>query len=461
MNNSKEKLILFTRYPIPGKAKTRLIPKLGEEGAARLQEIMTGLTVLNSRCFSAASGVNLEIRFDGASKKNMLQWLGKGLEFYHQGGGDLGQRMNRAFNKAFQSGYERVVVIGCDCPQIDDKILSAAFEALKDNDMAIGPAFDGGYYLIGLRKPVPELFIDIDWGIESVFERTITIAKAENIKVAQLQKYSDVDCPQDIALCRNMGLLNFGSESISIIIAALNEEASIQKIISIALEGTLEVIVADGGSQDNTVELAQQAGASTLDIPYGRACQFNSAALKAKGDILLFLHADTILPHEFAEAVIQTVKYHKFAAGAFRLGIDSKGIGIHFIETAVNLRSRLLKLPYGDQALFVTKDTFLRMGGFADMPIMEDFEFIKRLRQRGCIITLDKKVQTSARRWLHLGVIRTTMINQLMIAGYKIGISPENLAGFYYNQKKRYLKINTVRKDTEHESIILRTERSR
>jgi rSAM/selenodomain-associated transferase 2/rSAM/selenodomain-associated transferase 1 len=436
MNNSKEKLILFTRYPVPGKAKTRLIPELGDEGAASLQEVMTGLVVLNSRCYAAHADANIEIRFDGVSEKKMRQWLGKGLEFNHQGDGNLGQRMNRAFQQAFQSGYERVVVIGCDCPQINDKYILAAFDALKENDMVIGPAVDGGYYLIGLRKPVPELFTCIGWGTETVFERTMAIAQDEKLKIAKLQKLSDVDCPQDLTLCRDMGLLNSDSDSISIIIAALNEESHIQNTVSITLDGAREVIVSDGDSQDNTAKLAQQAGASTLIVPHGRACQLNTAALQAKGDILLFLHADTLLPQKYAEAVIEIVKSPEFAAGAFRLGIDSNGFGIRLVEMAANLRSLLLKLPYGDQALFMTKNTFLRMGGFADMPIMEDYELVKRLQQRGRIVTLGKQVQTSARRWLHLGVFRTTMINQLMIAGYKIGISPENLAGFYYNQKR-------------------------
>ena len=462
MNISKEKLILFTRYPVPGKAKTRLIPELGENGAADLQEIMTGLAVLNARCFSAVSGTDIEMRFEGAGKTKMCRWLGKGIKFRCQGKGDLGQRMNRAFTNAFEEGCERVVIIGCDCPQIDRKCLSAAFNALKNNDIVIGPATDGGYYLIGLTKPVPEIFMNINWGTDSVFQQTITIAEDKRLKTAQLHKLSDIDRPQDLDLCRDMNLLTSSPvNNISVIIAALNEQSHIQKTIAAASDGAGEVIVADGGSQDNTIELAGLADAKTLNVPYGRACQLNTAALGAKGDILLFLHADTILPPHYAKAVIETVEISGFSAGAFRLTIDSNALGVRLIEKAVNFRSGLLKLPYGDQSLFMTKDTFLRIGGFADMPIMEDFEMVKRLQRRGRVITISKSVKTSARRWLQLGVLRTTIVNQLVIAGFKIGISPLKLAGFYRNQKKRYHKIKSKRKDVQNEPTLLRTERSR
>ncbi|MBW8016502.1 MAG: DUF2064 domain-containing protein [Planctomycetes bacterium] len=457
MHCKKEKLILFTRYPVAGKTKTRLIPELGREDAARLQEIMTGYAVLNARCYGALSGVQIEICYDGASKRNMHRWLGNGLEFIRQGDGDLGQRMNRAFDRAFQAGYECVVIMGCDCPQIDVKCLSEAFDALKENDVTIGPAMDGGYYLIGLSKPVEKLFADINWGSEFVFDQTLAVIESEKLKVTKLEKLSDVDCPEDLTLCCDLGFLKSDSRTISVIIAALNEKDHIQKTVSIALQGVSEVIVADGGSLDETLKLAQQSGAQTINVPYGRPSQLNTAALQAKGDILLFLHADTELPDDFAMTMIKAVKSPKFAAGAFRLGIDSKGAGIRVIEAAANLRSRLLKLPYGDQAVFMTKDTFFRVGGFSDMPIMEDYELIKRLQKRGRIITLDKQVKTSARRWLQLGILRTTVTNQFLIAGYKLGISPMKLAVLYRNHKKRHSK-NTKRKDPKNESTILRAE---
>jgi rSAM/selenodomain-associated transferase 2/rSAM/selenodomain-associated transferase 1 len=458
MNDPKEKLILFTRYPVPGKAKTRLIPELGEEGASKLQEIMTGYAVLNARCYAACSDAEIEIRIDGGSKGNMRRWLGDCLDYVSQGDGDLGQRMDRAFRRAFQDGFERVVLIGCDCPDNDAENISAALEALKQNDMVIGPALDGGYYLIGLRAYTAELFTGIPWGHQSVLEQTLAIAHSNGLNIKHLQPFSDVDLPEDVSMCRKRGLLAADVQTVSVIIPTLNEGSNIQTIVSSVLDDVLEVIVADGGSRDNTVELAYQAGASVLTVPHGRAAQLNTAALRAKGDVLLFLHADTLLPETFYCDIIDSLKSPNVAAGAFGLGIDSDRMGLRFVERLANLRSRLLKLPYGDQALFMTKHTFLRSGGFSNMPIMEDYELIQRLKRRGRIVTLDKHVLTSARRWIQLGVIRTSITNQLMVAGYTLGISPDRLASFYRNQKKRHHKINTQRKAAQNESTLLRAK---
>lgn len=461
MNSSKEKLILFTRYPVPGKAKTRLIPEMDEKGAADLQEIMTGFAVLNARCFSTFTGVDIEVSYEGANKSNMLTWLGKGVEYNKSGKGDLGQRMYSAFEDTFRSGYKRTVVIGCDCPMIDTDCLSEAFSALKNNDMVIGPATDGGYYLIGLKKPAPQLFTRIDWGTDSVYRQTIAIAQDLKFKTIQLTELSDVDTPEDLSVCRDMKLINANSaNTISVIIATLNEQQNIQETIKTALKGSLETIVADGGSRDDTVELAQKAGAFVFTASCTRAGLLNTAARKASGDILLFLHADTILPKHYAQIVMDVIAKSAVSVGAFSLGIDSNAAGIRFVEKAANLRSSLLKLPYGDQALFMTRDTFLRIGGFADMPIMEDYELVKRLGKRGNIKTLPEKVETSARRWLKLGVLRTTLINQLMIAGFKMGISPKKLANLYRNHRARYSKNYHKRKDTKDDSTLLRTERS-
>ncbi|MHC5084658.1 MAG: TIGR04283 family arsenosugar biosynthesis glycosyltransferase [Planctomycetota bacterium] len=458
MNRPKEKLILFTRYPVPGQVKTRLIPELGNDGAADLQEIMTGMTVLSARSCAAAGNCAVELCYEGGSKKKMRQWLGDGLDYAAQGDGDLGQRMNRAFRRAFQDGFRHVVLIGCDCPDNDSVNLSAAFEALKQNDMVIGPALDGGYYLIGLGSYVAELFSGIPWGHQSVLEETLAVARCNELNIKHLPPFSDVDRPEDVSICQKQGLLAADVQTISVIIPALNESLTIQTVVSEIFNDVLEVIVADGGSRDTTVELAHQAGASVLTVPHGRAAQLNAAALRAQGDVLLFLHADTLLPKPFYRDIFEAVKNPNVAAGAFSLGIDSDQAGIRFVERFANLRSRLLKLPYGDQGLFMSKNILLRSGGFSNMPIMEDYELVQRLQRRGRIVTLDKHVLTSARRWSQLGVMRTSMINQLMVAGYKLGISPERLAGFYRHQKNRHLKSNTQRKATQNESTLLRAK---
>lgn len=219
---------------------------------------------------------------------------------------------------------------------------------------------------------------------------------------------------------------------ISVIIPVLNEAATIQETLSEfpAVSG-VEVIIVDGGSQDETVTLAQSMGMKVISAPLGRASQMNAGAAVATGDILLFLHGDTRLPHEFDHWVRQILQEPGTIAGAFELRIDSEQRGLRWVERMVNWRSHFLALPYGDQAIFLKAAVFRDLGGFPELPIMEDFEFIRGLRRLGKIGIIPTPVITSGRRWQRLGVLKTTLINQLIIAGYYLGISPNRLVRWY------------------------------
>jgi rSAM/selenodomain-associated transferase 2 len=191
-----------------------------------------------------------------------------------------------------------------------------------------------------------------------------------------------------------------------------------------------EVIVVDGGSTDGTPDIASASGAKVIRSPRGRASQMNFGANAASGDVLLFLHADTTLPADYALHVFNALKSQDVAAGAFTLKLDSPHPLLRAIELLANFRAHRLKLPYGDQAIFLRAKSFHETGGFMDMPVMEDFEFMRRVRRRGKIALLPALVTTSARRWECRGVIRTTLINQAIILGYFMGVPPEKLAGW-------------------------------
>lgn len=220
--------------------------------------------------------------------------------------------------------------------------------------------------------------------------------------------------------------------SISIIIPALNEAESLASLLPhpVSIEG-VEVIVADGGSIDRTVDTAKDLGAKILHSVPGRAVQMNAGAQAAQGDILLFLHADTSLPPGFAEQVQHALSQPGVAAGAFRLAIKGRGFGLRLIEWLANLRSRVLKMPYGDQGIFVRAGLFAEVGGFPALPIMEDFELVRRLKRKGSIRILRLTATTSPRRWENLGLLRTTAINQAIIIGYLLGLDPQKLAAWY------------------------------
>ncbi len=215
---------------------------------------------------------------------------------------------------------------------------------------------------------------------------------------------------------------------LSIVIPALNEEALIGETLkSIDRDLETEVIVADAGSTDATRHHAEAAGARVLRAKPGRAAQMNSGAAAARGEILLFLHADTRLPPGYAEQVKEVLHRPGVVAGAFLLGFDDPRISLRLVAAGANLRSRFRQLPYGDQALFVRKDVFAESGGFRQLPVMEDYEWTRRLRRMGRIALAPGLVTSSARRWLLHGVFRTTLTHQLMLWGWKLGVSPERL----------------------------------
>lgn len=222
------------------------------------------------------------------------------------------------------------------------------------------------------------------------------------------------------------------SPTISVIIPTLNEGKTLASTLDRLLQAlNLEVIVADGGSSDDTCTIAQQKGVQIVQVTGGRGAQLNQGAALAKGEILLFLHADTQLPANAETLVQQALAQPGIVAGAFDLAIDGPGWQLRWIERGVKWRSRWLRLPYGDQALFLSAERFQRMGGFAILPIMEDFDLVQRLNRQGRIAIVSPPVTTSSRRWQRLGPWRTTAVNQVMVAGYLLGLDVHRLAHWY------------------------------
>jgi len=437
-----DRIIIFSRYAVPGQAKTRLIPALGAEKAAHLQVLMSRHTLHTAREYASKYSCDVEVRFAGGDPDKIAQQIGSVAHYVPQEGINLGERLERAVQSAFQTGTQRVVVIGADCPELDQDDLCNAFDKLSGNDLVLGPARDGGYYLIGLRANRPELFRGIEWGTECVLQQTLARAQEARLRVSELPIRSDVDDPEDLLICTRMvplfsdvlpspqpGLL-------SVIIPTRNEATRIEETLSPLLSTSdVEILVADGGSEDATAEIVERLGVRVLRTRPGRGRQMNAAAAQARGEALLFLHADTRLPIDFQKHV-WTIMASGAIAGAFPLQIHGKGISFRAVEWGANVRSRLRQMPYGDQGLFLKAETFYRLGGFRNWPLMEDYEFCKRLRRNGKIQLASVPVTTSARRWQERGVIRTTLLNQCCITAYLAGASPNRLARWYYNSSK-------------------------
>lgn len=220
---------------------------------------------------------------------------------------------------------------------------------------------------------------------------------------------------------------------ISVIIPVLNEEYHIAECIKALKAEACEIIIADGGSTDRTVKIASGfEGVKVVSTEKGRGIQMNKGAAAAGGNILLFLHADTVLEKGWPAAILSLLESNSISGGAFTFSIQSSEWKYRLVEGWVRLRSKLCLLPYGDQAIFARKSTFDKTGGYKNIPLLEDVDFITRLKKLGPISILDKKAVTSERRWKEKGLIRTMAINQLIMLLYKSGVNPCRLARIYY-----------------------------
>ena len=226
---------------------------------------------------------------------------------------------------------------------------------------------------------------------------------------------------------------------LTIVMPTLNEAATLERPLTAALAAADEVVVSDGGSTDGTAEIARRLGARVVSGPPGRGGQLTRGARAAcdvgeignAAGIFLFLHADTLLPPEAGRAVREAIAAGA-VGGAFRVRFDVDRPMLRLGARLINLRTCWTALPLGDQAQFVRRDVFERLEGFRDWPILEDLDFALRLKREGRTVLLGTRVTTAARRFVHLGIVRTVATNWLIWALFAFGVSPHRLVRLYY-----------------------------
>lgn len=224
---------------------------------------------------------------------------------------------------------------------------------------------------------------------------------------------------------------------ISVIIPTYNEAKTIGATIDHLKpwKNLVEIIVVDGGSDDGTTGLIGPEAVLVLS-ERGRAAQMNAGARQASGQILVFLHSDTRLPPDFPQQLLRGVSGSKVAGGAFRVKFDHPGLFFFLTALGSNLRAALAGAYFGDQAIFVRKETFFRIGGFPSIDLMEDWEFSRKLRQAGKTVLLPGPVTTSARRWLIHGKWRTAWLMQRLKLLYLLGVDPSRLKRMYADRRQ-------------------------
>ncbi len=220
---------------------------------------------------------------------------------------------------------------------------------------------------------------------------------------------------------------------ISVIIPVLNEERHLEATLAqVGQDPGVEVIVVDGGSLDDTMDIARSHGVQVLQWARGRAVQMNAGAVVAQGEVLLFIHGDVCLPEGWIQHVRKILDEPDVVAGAFRFATDYDSATMRFLSWATNLRSQRRQMPYGDQGLFLNVATFNRVDGFPALALMEDYEMVRRLQRHGKIGLAPVAAVCSGRRWRELGAWRCMLRNQMCMTAYRLGVSVDRIARWYY-----------------------------
>ena len=460
---SKQALILFTRLPEAGKTKTRLIPYLQEKGArdihlALLQDFAKLYWKLHRKekevklflFFSSATANEIvegafdsgkkesnkeqEGRNEGIAEMKILRKLFPDAEFVPQEGEDIFRKMENAFLYTFQEGYSFSYLVGADIPFLTTDSFYKVFSEGRKGKNALGESLDGGYYGIGLQSRVEKSDLDKIFSpgkkrngrkenmeqnstgkSESAetekqevdfFEYTKTALYATGLPLLLLKKRRDIDDREDIAAYRQIIPYNKALQD-SFIGREILRQAKISIIIPCYKEGdTLstmekqlrpykkkaEILFADGGENHFSGEY------KVVPCPKGRAKQMNTAAKEASGDILFFLHCDSILPKGFLEEIREAIRKTPVACFGIRFKPSSPLMTVcSFIS---NHRVYDRKVMFGDQGIFLGRELFFQMGGFPDLPLMEDYQFSLNLKSRGIPMGLCKKrLITSERRF--------------------------------------------------------------
>jgi rSAM/selenodomain-associated transferase 2 len=231
----------------------------------------------------------------------------------------------------------------------------------------------------------------------------------------------------------------------SIVIPVLNEADRINALIGhlrgLPEQDKIEIIVVDGGAQGDTIGAVTDRSVRCLSSAAGRAGQMNAGAAAAMGEVLIFLHADTRLPGDAPTLIDYALGRPGIVGGAFDLGIRSDRPALKLIAAVASRRSRLTRIPYGDQAIFLRRDYFQRIGGWPDIPLMEDVALMRQIKKSGeRIFIIPRRVSTSPRRWEKEGIVRATLRNWILLGSYYLGVAPERLARHYRSGSAAYEK---------------------
>jgi rSAM/selenodomain-associated transferase 2/rSAM/selenodomain-associated transferase 1 len=431
---SQPVVMVFLKAPRPDTVKTRLAADLGPE---RTIDVYRGMVERQLRQIPA--GWNVEIHYSPADAGAEMQvWLGPCHGYQAQVSGDLGRRLSSGFSNAFSRGHSIVMAIGGDCPELDTPTFLEAGSRLARADLVLGPAEDGGFTLIGLRRFAPELFKDIPWSTPQVLSLTLARAKLSGLTRELLAPKDDID---DLAsyqryLSRLVG--ESSGETVAVVIPTLNEAERISAALLSARQSFpgARLIVVDGGSIDGTRDIAagHEAHVITSDRGRGSQCRAGVAAAR-EANWFLFLHADTVLPPNAHALVNAFLAQPRAQIATFRLRFDEPNWFLRMCGWFTRIDSVYTR--FGDQGILIRREFYEALGGFPAWPLFEDVALLQRARKVTRIHSLPGCVTTSARRFKQRGAFTQQWLNARLLLRYLGGASPAELAARYCAQPDR------------------------
>jgi rSAM/selenodomain-associated transferase 2/rSAM/selenodomain-associated transferase 1 len=452
LGESAPAVLVMAKAPEPGRVKTRLQPVFSGEECAAIQRVLVRRTA-RWAADVAGAGAAYVAHYPPQGWGALAGLVPPGVELFPQAGGNFGERLANAVDEVFgrtgaaaaakaAPAARPLLVVGVDT-RLTPEHASAALTALAAGaDVVFGPALDGGYYLVGLKRPAAALF-DLPpqgWGGPDVLALSLAAAHAAGLTTALLPPERDLDTPADAeALSKeededeDPGLRHLLRRPlVSIVVPTRDEASAMPGLLDhlARLPGRFEVIVADGGSRDGTPQLAttHPLGPRVVEHGGGRAAQLNAGAAAASGDPIVFLHADTRLPASAYASLISTST--KAAGGNFAIRFDGGDL-FSCVLGAWYRAQRRLGVYYGDSAIWLRRAAFDALGGFRPLPIMDDYDLARRLEKGFPTACLPGPAVTSARRWRALGVPRTVLSWVVIRWLFVAGVPPERLAHLY------------------------------
>ncbi|MDJ0730789.1 MAG: FkbM family methyltransferase [Crocosphaera sp.] len=456
-------IVLFTRYPDPGKVKTRLAWDIGDRAAAEIHRYLMSkmLRVL----LREINGVNIIVNYTGIDSATEMikgfnpdlvsdidQGIKSGfLSFIKQPSTSFGERMN-----AIAKQLGKVIIIGADIPGITSNILSEAIEYLNREEAAIALTADDGYYLIGLPY-YSDVFTTINYGLGNVGQQTYTLMQ-KNYTSASIVNHPLVDI-DEISDLKSLGLTDLIEQhqiEISVIIPTLNEVNSIYDTLANLVKqakasNNLEILVVDGGSQDNTLKRVEDF---KQDYPHiliqslivsslGRAFQMNTGLRHSSGKYLVFCHADTLLPLEWEQKVISVLSNKQVKLAYFDLQFHHEHLGLKWVAWTAN---HIRRSPYGDQVFCLRRDDFKEIGGFDYLSLLEDVTLIdNKIGDRHCqkipqtVTTNARKYSNKQGEYSYLSIFKNVGKNWGIMVGTKFLKLPAcQLRKIHYSSSHKY-----------------------